>query len=166
MTLASFPMTSISSKAHKIDFSYFLFTVDATFLYYVQSRNLAEKISIPAELVVPVRVTQTLFIPFFEKNVTIKWLPQNHRCTAVTTAVTKHFRLYRASNFQRQGALLSSCERVESTQERPLLRLICIFNHSPDTCCPCVCHYQTDWNIFFSRDQNQIRFSGFSSSID
>ena len=61
MTLASFPMTSISSKAHKIDFSYFLFTVDATFLYYVQSRNLAEKISIPAELVVPVRVTQTLF---------------------------------------------------------------------------------------------------------
>ena len=53
-------MTSISSKAHKIDFSYFLFTVDATFLYYVQSRNLAEKISIPAELVVPVRVTQTL----------------------------------------------------------------------------------------------------------
>ena len=43
MTLASFPMTSISSKAHKIDFSYFLFTVDATFLYYVQSRNLAEK---------------------------------------------------------------------------------------------------------------------------
>ena len=62
MTLASFPMTSISSKAHKIDFSYFLFTVDATFLYYVQSRNLAEKISIPAELVVPVRVTQTLYI--------------------------------------------------------------------------------------------------------
>ena len=61
MTLASFPMTSISSKAHKIDFSYFLFTVDATFLYYVQSRNLAEKISIPAELVVPVRVTQTLY---------------------------------------------------------------------------------------------------------
>ena len=43
MTSASFPMTSISSKAHKIDFSYFLFTVDATFLYYVQSRNLAEK---------------------------------------------------------------------------------------------------------------------------
>ena len=62
MTLASFPMTSISSKAHKIDFSYFLFTVDATFLYYVQSRNLAEKISIPAELVVPVRVTQTLLV--------------------------------------------------------------------------------------------------------
>ena len=61
MTLASFPMTSISFKAHKIDFSYFLFTVDATFLYYVQSRNLAEKISIPAELVVPVRVTQTLY---------------------------------------------------------------------------------------------------------
>ena len=61
MTLASFPMTSISSKAHKIDFSYFLFTVDATFLYYVQSRNLAEKISIPAELVVPVRGTQTLY---------------------------------------------------------------------------------------------------------
>ena len=62
MTLASFPMTSISSKAHKIDFSYFLFTVDATFLYYVQSRNLAEKISIPAELVVPVRVTQSLLV--------------------------------------------------------------------------------------------------------
>ena len=61
MTLASFPMTSISSKAHKIDFSYFLFTVDATFLYYVQSRNLAEKISNPAVLVVPVRVTQTLY---------------------------------------------------------------------------------------------------------
>ena len=67
MTLASFPMTSISSKAHKIDFSYFLFTVDATFLYYVQSRNLAEKISIPAELVVPIRVTQTLLLIFTRK---------------------------------------------------------------------------------------------------
>ena len=70
MTLASFPMTSISSKAHKIDFSYFLFTVDATFLYYVQSRNLAEKISTPAELVVPVRVTQTLYsVDFIDNSV-------------------------------------------------------------------------------------------------
>ena len=60
MTFASFPMTAISSKAHKIDFSYFLFTFDATFLYYVQSRNPVEKFSSPAELVVPVRVTQSL----------------------------------------------------------------------------------------------------------
>ena len=71
MTFASFPMTSISSKAHKIDFSYFLFTVDATFLYYVQSRNLAEKISFPAELVVPVRVTQTLLVTYVHPNVYI-----------------------------------------------------------------------------------------------
>ena len=81
---------------------------------------------------------------FSKKNVTIKWLP--------TCADYCCHKTLRAAHFERQGALPHSCARVESVAERPLLRLICIFNHSPDTLCSCVCHYPNGWEFNFPRE--------------